>query len=193
DAFYIVLFQVLVSSLIMKMKPLHSMITGILICAIGIGLTVATVNPFFMIVSVFIFALGEMMSSPKVSEYVGRTAPKEKVALYMGFSFFPLFIGNIVSGVLSGPVYEKISDKYYLLSLELQKAHIQLDVPPEGIRSVSYFQSAADALGLSTNQLRDQLYSSYHPDSIWMIFTGIGLLAGILLILYNHFLVKPRS
>jgi len=191
DAMYIVLFQVIVSALVMKLKPLHSMIAGIFICAIGIGLTVATLNPFFMLLSVFIFALGEMMSSPKVTEYIGKIAPKEKVALYMGFSFFPLFIGNVIAGVLSGPVYERISDKYSLLATELQANSMMLDIPSEGVRSAAYFQSAADAFGLSAEQLTESLYLKYQPDSIWMIFTGIGIFASISLFLYNRFLVKP--
>lgn len=193
DAMYIVLFQIVVSALVMKLKPLHSMITGIFVCAIGIGLTVATVNPFFMLLSVFIFALGEMMSSPKVTEYIGKIAPKEKLALYMGFSFFPLFIGNVVSGILSGPVYENISDKYSLLATELQVNSVSLPIPAEGVRSAAYFQSAADTFGLSAEQLTESLYLKYHPDSIWMIFTGIGIFASISLLLYNRFLVKQSN
>jgi len=105
DAFYIIIFQVLVSTLVMKFKPLNTMMIGILINAIGLGLTFYTNNAFFLFFSLLIFAVGEMSSSPKITEYIGRIAPKEKIGLYMGASFIPMAGGNFFAGILSGDVY----------------------------------------------------------------------------------------
>ena len=41
-------------------------------------------------VGVVILAFGEMASSPRIQEYIGRIAPRDKVALYMGVSYLPL-------------------------------------------------------------------------------------------------------
>jgi proton-dependent oligopeptide transporter, POT family len=46
DAMYIIMFQIVVSTIIMKWRPLTAMMTGFLVCAIGMALTVFTNNPF---------------------------------------------------------------------------------------------------------------------------------------------------
>ncbi|MCK7535077.1 MAG: hypothetical protein MZV63_30845 [Marinilabiliales bacterium] len=60
DAMYIIMFQIVVSTIIMKWRPLTAMMTGFLVCAIGMALTISTNNPFFIIASIFIFGVGEM-------------------------------------------------------------------------------------------------------------------------------------
>jgi proton-dependent oligopeptide transporter, POT family len=65
----------------MKLKPLHSMITGIMILGAGLLLMFFTQNPWLVILGVLVFAIGEMASSPKYTEYVGRIAPPDKKAL----------------------------------------------------------------------------------------------------------------
>ena len=37
-----------------------------------------------------VFALGEMLSSPKFSEFIGNFAPADKKAMYLGFSQMPM-------------------------------------------------------------------------------------------------------
>src|SRR5690606_35914101 len=86
DALFIIAFQLLVSSLVMRIRPINSMITGFIVASIGMGMALMTNNPFFLILSLLIFGFGEMAGSPKITEYIGRIAPKDKVALYMGCS-----------------------------------------------------------------------------------------------------------
>jgi proton-dependent oligopeptide transporter, POT family len=193
DALYIVVFQILVSALVMRFKPLRAMIGGIFICAIGIGLTVSTNNPFFMLFSIFLFALGEMSSSPKITEYIGRIAPKDKVALYMGFSFFPMFIGNVIAGVLSGPVYTRISDKYFLLAEEIKSRGIETITLNDFENKNDFFEAAAKQLNMSSVELTNYLYQSANPSSIWLIFTGIGVGAAFALWLYDRFLLGKKT
>ncbi|MCF8304078.1 MAG: MFS transporter, partial [Bacteroidales bacterium] len=127
DAGYIVLFQLLISTLVMRFKPLNAMISGIFIAGIGLGLTFMTQNGLYLIVTILVFAVGEMASSPKIIEYIGKIAPKDKVALYMGCSFLPMAGGNFFAGILSGDVYEAVAGKMTLLKKEV--AARGLDVP----------------------------------------------------------------
>jgi len=57
----------------------------------------------------FIFAIGEMMASPTSQEYVGRIAPEDKKALYMGYYFVAIALGNLFGGILSGQLYGKLA------------------------------------------------------------------------------------
>ena len=57
----------------------------------------------------FVFAVGEMMSSPTSQEYVGRIAPGDKKALYMGYYFVAIALGNLFGGILSGELYGSLA------------------------------------------------------------------------------------
>jgi dipeptide/tripeptide permease len=58
---------------------------------------------------IFIFAIGEMMASPTSQEYVGRIAPADKKALYMGYYFVAIALGNLFGGILSGELYGSLA------------------------------------------------------------------------------------
>ena len=55
--------------------------------------------------SLFTISIGEMMASPTSQEYVGRIAPADKKALYMGYYFVAVALGNLFGGILSGELY----------------------------------------------------------------------------------------
>jgi proton-dependent oligopeptide transporter, POT family len=190
DAFYIVVFQVLVSGLVMRFKPLKTMLAGILICAIGIGLWFVTLNPFFLFLSILIFAFGEMTSSPKILEYIGRIAPEDKVALYMGCYFIPMAGGNFFAGILSGNVYSSVADKITLLQHEVVVRGLSIPDISASFTQNEYVAQAAAKMGMTPHDLTLYLWNTYHPSKIWMIFTGIGLLTVAALFVYNWFLGK---
>ncbi len=192
DALYIVFFQVLVSSLIMRFKPVNTIITGFLISSIGIALWFVTQNGFYLFLSIMIFATGEMASSPRILEYIGKIAPKDKLAMYMGTYYLPLAGGNFLAGILSGDVYTKMSDKYYLLSMEIQKRGLELPEISEGFTKNEYFDKACELTSMNQMELTNFLWVNYQPSNIWMLFTGIGLSTVVLLFLYDRLLLKTK-
>jgi dipeptide/tripeptide permease len=62
-----------------------------------------------VVVGIVVFAIGEMMASPTSQEYVGRIAPRDKVATYMGYYFVAIALGNLFGGILSGEMYERLA------------------------------------------------------------------------------------
>lgn len=187
DAMFIVLFQVLISSIIMRWKALSVMVTGFVISTIGLSLTLLTQNPAFIIAALFIFAVGEMTASPKITEYIGRIAPSDKKALYMGFSFIPMFIGNVLAGVVSGPVYQKTSD---LVSISKEEALKQGVTLSENLSQSEQFNQLAEHMNMNHRELVNYLWVNYHPSDIWMVVAAIGGIAAFSLLLYNKFLMK---
>jgi dipeptide/tripeptide permease len=114
DALAIVIFQVLISFLMAKFHRFTTMIVGMVIAAVGIGLSAFAGGSgmiglggsvWLVALALFIFAIGEMMASPTSQEYVGRIAPADKKALYMGYYFVAVALGNLFGGILSGEMY----------------------------------------------------------------------------------------
>jgi dipeptide/tripeptide permease len=191
DAFFIIVLQMYISSQSMKLKPIHSMITGIMILGAGLVLMFFTQNPWLVIVGVLIFAIGEMASSPKYTEYVGRIAPSDKKALYMGTSFLPIALGHFAAGWISGKPFEVIADKYYLLTRALSDKGI--DLSPEGLTQNEFFVKAQDFMKMDTNQLNQYLWDNYHPSNIWFLFTGMAVFGSLLLFLYDRFIIHEKQ
>ena len=187
DALFIIIFQIMISTLVMKWKPLNAMMTGFLVCSIGIALTLMTQNVMFTIAALFVFSLGEMSSSPKITEYIGRIAPQDKKALYMGCSFIPVCIGSLFAGIVSGNVYGAMSDKDVLVHKALtgQGIHLTGDLSKS-----EYFSQAAAQMNMSAQELTNHLWDKYHPASIWTIIFAIGLAAAVGLFLYDRFLLR---
>jgi len=193
DAGAIILFQVLISTLVMKFRPLKAIMSGIIVNAIGIGIAFSTGNGFYVIIGIFIFAIGEMASSPKFTEYIGRIAPKNKEALYMGTSFLPVAAGNFITGFLSGNLYEKWSDKVSLLEKEVAKRGLDIPDIGAGFSQNDYFNRAGELMGMTRQQLTDYLWHTYHPSKIWMVFSAIGVATVIGLFLYDKFILKSKA
>ncbi|MGL5682396.1 MAG: MFS transporter [Marinifilaceae bacterium] len=190
DALYIIAFQIVVSTIVMRLKPLKSMMSGFLVCSIGMSLTLFSQNVVFTMVAILIFALGEMAGSPKITEYIGRIAPGDKKALYMGYSFIPVFLGNIFAGFISGVVYQNISDKVtYTKQFALEKG---LNIP-EGLSNSAYFERVAEQVNQTPQELTNTLWNMYNPSRIWIVMLSIGLAATFLLFLYDRFLMKDET
>jgi dipeptide/tripeptide permease len=98
--YIIIIFQLLISRVFEKRPAIPSFMFGLLVAAAGfvvLGLSVTSVNSLVFL-GVFLFAVGEMISSPRIQEYIMWIAPKEKAGLYMGTNFLATFIGAVLSG-----------------------------------------------------------------------------------------------
>jgi POT family proton-dependent oligopeptide transporter len=109
----IVLCQIGFSAYIQRWKALPILVFGTLILSAGIALcglgASLTLGGFTVIFAVVVFTIGEMVASPKSQEYVAAIAPKSKTAMYMGYYFVSLALGNLFAGLLSGWAYTAIA------------------------------------------------------------------------------------
>jgi MFS family permease len=107
DALLIVLLQAPISYVTRRWPTLRAML---------VGTTVATLSWIFPAMSpaaavvafgIFVWSIGEMICSARFFQYCGTAAPPDQVALYLGYSFFAIFIGNLYSGPWAGWLYER--------------------------------------------------------------------------------------
>ena len=193
DAFFIIVLQMWVSSISMRYRPLHSMITGIMILGLGLLLMFLTQNPWIMLIGLLIFSIGEMASSPKFNEYVGRIAPQDKKALYMGTVFLAIAIGHFLAGWVSGKPFEVLADKYYLLGKAIEQKGYTIQAISDKFTQTQYFERAQELFGMNGSQLTQYLWDNYHPSNVWLLFSGIAVAASILLILYDRLILKGKE
>jgi len=117
--FIIVIFQLLVSRIFEKRQAIPSFLLGLFIAALGfvvLGISVISLNGLVFL-GIFLFAVGEMISSPRIQEYIMWIAPKEKAGLYMGTNFLATFIGAMLSGIYTGimGIFEKAGNPEYIM------------------------------------------------------------------------------
>jgi len=109
DFLMIIIFQVFISRFIDKFSPLPSLIVGTAILSLSMlmqGFAHGVIFGGLLVsCSVIVFAVGEMTASPKSQEYVATFAPKDKAAMFMGYYFVSMALGNLFGGLLSGWLY----------------------------------------------------------------------------------------
>ncbi|MBP7148117.1 MAG: MFS transporter [Acidobacteria bacterium] len=106
-ALLIVLLQAPVSYLTRRWSTVAAMLTG---CAVAsCGWIIFALSPAAGVIAcgIVVWALGEMICSARFFEYCGTIAPKDQIAVYLGYSFFSIFIGNTYSGWFAGVLYRR--------------------------------------------------------------------------------------
>ncbi len=101
----IILFQVFVSYLVSRLKPFTTIFYGTLITVVSFSILIFGTIGWIVVLGIIVFSFGEMMASPKSKEYTGKIAPPDKVALYMGYFYWCVALGNLFGGILSGQLY----------------------------------------------------------------------------------------
>ncbi|MGQ8336122.1 MFS transporter [Sunxiuqinia sp. A32] len=117
--YIIIVFQLIISRIFEKRAAIPSFIIGMLIAAAGfviLGISATSLNGLVFL-GVFLFAIGEMISSPRIQEYIMWIAPKEKAGLYMGTNFLATFIGAVLSGIYTWimGIYEASGHPEYIM------------------------------------------------------------------------------
>lgn len=107
----IIALQLLVSKIVEKKPALPTMITGILFGTVGFLVLAVSPQIWIFMLGNVIFSIGEMTAHPKFISYIGQTAPRSRVALYMGYNFLYGVIGASIAGVLGAHLYVRVVDQ----------------------------------------------------------------------------------
>ncbi|NWF49100.1 MAG: MFS transporter [Ignavibacteriaceae bacterium] len=141
----IILLQILISKIVKNTKALPTMITGIALGTLGMGILAISTHAWVFMAGIIIFSIGEMTAHPKFISYVGLIAPEDKKALYLGYAFLYGVLGSGIGGVLGANLYVHFVDKLN------------------------------------------------NPSLLWFIFSLIGVVTIIGLLLYNRFIAVRHS
>jgi dipeptide/tripeptide permease len=107
----IILLQLLVSTLVKKARALPTMVVGISLATVGMAMLAISTGIWVFLGGIVIFSIGEMTAHPKFISYVGQTAPKARVAMYMGYLFLYGVIGSSIGSVVGANLYVHYVDE----------------------------------------------------------------------------------
>jgi POT family proton-dependent oligopeptide transporter len=122
----IVCFQLLITRLVKRWLPVKTIMIGAIVVTLGmlvnilppllfadptqkthaLGLSLPLAGVFILI-SIASMAVGEMMASPRIYEYIGAIAPKGQEGLYLGYSNLPIALASIIGGPIGGRLFER--------------------------------------------------------------------------------------
>jgi dipeptide/tripeptide permease len=99
--FVIMIFQFMISTIFERFRAIPTFFFGLAVTVVGFFvLAYARIGaPAFVFLGILLFAVGEMVASPRIQEYITWIAPKEKAGLYMGMNFLAVMVGGGLSGV----------------------------------------------------------------------------------------------
>jgi proton-dependent oligopeptide transporter, POT family len=178
-----------------KIRMIKVLVLGMAISIVGfVG---AGSSPIGVVVGfmIFVFAIGEILCSPKFSEYIGMSAPKDRKALYMGYSNIPFAIGWAAGNGVSGPLYERFASKSAFAKRHLTEHGISPSAL-DGMDSDALMRAVLTTMedGSDTYDATLMLWEAHHPWMIWFVLGAVGLcsLLGMLL-LYRRKDAAPSS
>ena len=153
DALMIIIFQVMVSFFVTKMRHISAVIRGAVIATIGIAMSFYFGSVWFVIIGTMIFSIGEMMSSPTVSSFIALITPKGKEGLYQGTYFLPVAASYFVTSFISGGLYQSWSDKLSLLQKEMDSRSIEM---PHIISKEQFVETGAKTFDMKMSEFENQ-------------------------------------
>ncbi len=134
-----------------------------------------------MVAAIVVFSLGEMLSSPKCSEYLGNIAPRQKKAMYLGFSQLPIGVGWIAEGYLGPALYGEYGSKEAIARRMLTEGGTDISTIPIG----EAFDKLVAESGQTAEILTSSLYASNNIGMVWYVMGAVGLITAFGLYVYG--------
>lgn len=170
----IVCFQLLVTRLFGKMKPIRSIILGTVLIGLSMavnlvplyaagGLRSVTVlwlplGSLFVVLTVVFIAFGELFTSARMYEWIGALSRRGQEGLFLGYANLPIAIGALLSGPVGPWIFDRIMCRDAV-------------VRPDGLLDLV---PAHAALG-------------------WLVLMGIGFASAASMWLYNRWLERSTK
>lgn len=184
NSLLIMLVCFLVAGASARLKAANSMAIGTFLASGALIIFGGFNYAWLIVLAVVIFSFGEMLASPKSSEYIGNIAPPQKKAMYLGFSQLPLAIGWMSEGFIGFYLYGKFASKEQISRREL----LEHDMSADQIAAVpngEAFQKLVEVSGQSAEALTQQLYAANDIGAVWYLMAMVGIVSAFGLYVYG--------
>ena len=172
----VVLFVVLITQLVRKWKPQHSILVAMALIPFS-ALSMASSSYFatnfnffgiavhpitmMMVIGIAIQGIAECFLSPKYLEFASKQAPEGKEGVFLGFAHINTFFAWIFGFIFSGYLLRAYCPEPSTLSTAVQQQH---------------------ALALAGQAPMPEAYAN--ANYLWYAYTGIGVASFIALLIY---------
>jgi len=192
NAMFIMFFCFIIASWGALMKATNSMALGTFLAA-GTLLLFGEFNYVWLIVlAIITWSIGEVLSSPKASEYLGNIAPPQKKAMYLGFSQLPIGVGWISEGYFGQTLYADLGAKDTIARQSLLDSGMtQTDV--NGVPIGEAFQKLVEISGQTADALTAQLYATHNVGSVWFIMGAVGVVSAAGMYVYGRWTYQLKD
>jgi len=181
----------LIAGLSAKMRATNSMLLGTVLLSLALAMFGATTLIGFAVLAMVIFSVGEMLSSPKFSEFLGNIAPSDKKAMWNGFSQAPILIGWTIEGKLGPQLYDIFSSKdVFARQLLLQHGFSPAQVTEQALPVGEAFTKLVQVTGDTSEHLTRVLYQTHHVGLTWYVFAAIGLASAVMIYFYGRWILR---
>lgn len=186
NSMLISLFAFAMGYLTGKVTSLTAIVIGITISAVGILVLGTSMSGWVTIGAIAIFSVGEMAASPTKMRYLASICPPGSEGRYMGYVNATVGIGWSIGSVIAGELYQTGGDKIelarkYLVEHAGQGATAIHDMARDAV--LPYFQQT---VGTDANGVRELLWDTYKPYSMWLTFALIGAGSLLMLVVYTR-------
>ncbi len=171
-----------------RMRATTSMVVGTMLSSTALVLAGYTTLGIFAAASIVVFSIGEMLASPKSSEFIGNFAPADKKAMYLGFSQIPLAIGWTLEGKLGASLYGYFGSKEkFAREMLLERGMPQAEVDKVPKREA--FKALVDYTKETPEALTRTLHDAHNIETAWLIFAFVGVLSALFIYLYGRWVL----
>lgn len=170
-----------------RLRATTSMVIGTLLATVAMFLSGYSTHGWISVGAILIFSVGEMLSSPKFSEFIGNFAPADKKAMYLGFSQIPLAIGWGLEGFTAPALYDHFASKDRFareLLAERGMDAAQLAAVKQG----EAFGELVKFTGESREHLTQLMYSTHNVGVVWIIMGAIGVVTAMGIYAYGKWI-----
>ncbi len=193
NAGLIMLFAFAVGYATGRLRSMQAMIVGILVSALGILSLGLSTTGFWILGSIVIFSVGEMMASPTKMRYFSGIAPPGKKALYLGYVNATTGIGWSLGSLIAGSLYEEGGDKVVLARRYLVEEQGMAADAVDALAKSDVLPALGSKLAMAPIDVQHLLYDTYSPQSIWTWFTVIGVVSMVGLIAFDQITRRAKK
>jgi len=176
-----------------RLGTMRSLMVGTLFCSGALFIIGGVNSAWFLLLAIFTFSIGEMLSSPTSYKLIANIAPDDKKAMYLGFKDLPLGIGWVAESYVGPMLYDKYAAKETLAKTMLQNDYSFGEQALENIPQGEYFTHLVTASGQSAQQMTQLLYQANNIGLVWFVMGMVGVLSTIGLVLYGRWIISARS
>lgn len=178
----ILLFVVIINYYLMRFSLFKSIIIGIALATFGLIISGISGIGSITVAGMIIYTFGEMITNPKISEFMSIQGDESRRATLMGLINVSFGIGLAGGSILGGYIYKHFGEK---TGFALQYANEFFPNYSYKLTHTNVMQFLQNQTSMTQSELTSLLYNNYNPEFLWLPFLIIGISSIVAMYFYS--------